>query len=1071
MLLLFSGMVLISSESKAETPTRGTLQGHSESYTRSFSKPTFYGSTDPNNNNAKVEANGWDDIAMVVIIQDKHQVTTKENQGTQTSTAKCSDIYQALYVPLNGTTVNSGTSQTVIVEDFTATWCSWCTGVVGAMNRLDLDSSYFPDKYIGIAWHSQGGTYGVGTPGSSASSRASHYAIGGGIPRYIIDGMDPWVGGALSPNDTAIENRLKNSISTRGASASPLSIEAEADHDDTSAWVNFTVTVEGSSFDNILVDATVVMMQDAYPRRHGYDPDAYLGWIGQDYTSFRIFDIEGTPPTITDISPAADSVISGVQEITFTASDVDAADDKIAKKVEIREAGGNWNTLAKTDDKYIWDTTQKTAGIYIYKDGDYEIRITATDYWDETTTVTVPVILMNPDPPYLLFDDARMQSEIGTSMVVQGTMNIYWEATDDEDDDNDLLVDLFYGRSGEPWVLIAEDLPNIGVYAWDTLNPERIPDNDRYRINAVVTDGESMEDEGSTNFEFAINNLDPPVITIDSPKEGQELTETGTIRWSASDDEDPNGDLLIDIELSSDGGENYLTLVNGAQNTGAYHFDTTYLEDGENYVAKVTVKDLSGTKVSAISQVFTIYNNDPPVCQFISPEDEDTITGEVEIIWYSADEEDEIGDLKYELYFMHSSGSTWEPLAVNEQNTGSFMLDTTELPNGDGIYHLKLVVKDSRGELSGAQTIYVTVYNPDEPEITSPAGPTAPVSGGTAKFAWIASDPDPGETEYLKVWVYVSEDGTQWTPVAEGIDNTGSYDLDVRDLDDGTWQVKIVISDGSEENLTAEHIFTGIVVNNPDAPTVRFTTAPATDSNVTGDISFAWNGEDLDGDDISYEIQYRMSGDETWMPIQDASGLTDTVFVWNTSKLDTGHYEVRIIATDSSSKMLTGEQIIGPFQIWVEKEEDPDGGHSVIDDIDDTPSDDESDNTGLFIVIGIVVVVIMLIIVVVLVFLVIKRRQKDNEAFYNAPPGGLPMTQAPGLPPEQRSELPPAGGTAVTQGMLPQTQNTAEQPGLPPAAPETPQSPQAPPAAPPVQPPAAPPAQSPQAPPAVPPQG
>jgi hypothetical protein len=152
----------------------------------------------------------------------------------------------------------------------------------------------------------------------------------------------------------------------------------------------------------------VALIQDAHPRRHNANKGARLGWIVEEHNNFRIFDIEGEPPTITDISPAADSVISGVQEITFTASDVDAADSKIKTKVEIREAGGNWNTLAKTDGKYIWDTTQKSAGIYIYKDGDYEIRISATDYWDEKTTVTVPVTLMNPDPPYFLFDDATM---------------------------------------------------------------------------------------------------------------------------------------------------------------------------------------------------------------------------------------------------------------------------------------------------------------------------------------------------------------------------------------------------------------------------------------------------------------------------------------------------------------------------------------------------------------------------------------------------------------------------------------------------------------------------------------
>lgn len=993
----------------AVPPSRG-LQGHSETYNVSFNKPTFYDDYDPNYTDNVLENNTWDDIAFVVFLQDMNRVKIKENLGAQTTTADCGDIYQAVFVELDGKTIDTGTKQRILMEDFTATWCTYCTAVVGAMDRMDHDSNWFPEKYIGVEWHSGGGTYGVGTPGSVAVARRNSYNIGTGIPRYIIDGMDPWVGGNPSPNHTATETNIKNRINARVATAM-ISLEAKAGHDDTKAWVEFTFTVEDPDFDNIKVEANAILMQNAHPRRHGSNNNAYLGWIANDHKKFRVLEVEGTPPSISDISPSEGAVLSGDVEITFKATDPDAADDKITSKVEIKKrSASTWNTLSRTEGKLIWKTAEKSGATYIYPDGDYEIRITCTDYWEEVSSRMINVSVLNPDPPQIILLDDDITSQFRSGNVAQGVIEIFWAAADDEDDVEDLLVSLFYKRSTDPWTAIAEDLPNTGSFSWDTMDP-RVPDNTKYRILAIVTDTDNMTSEAVTSFEFTINNPDPPTIELNSLNvEGLEISGTVYIRWTALDEEDAPQNLLINIYLSRNGGEDYEAYETGLANSGTKAFDTTKLPFGTNYRLRLRVIDTSGMFAEVETPIFAIYNNEAPIGSFLNPKQDDKVTGAVEIKWSASDREDDPSQLKVDLWYMSSISGYWTEIVVDYPNTGSYDWFTDELEDGDGTYTLKLIVKDTRGVSSPAYTIYFEVYNPKRPVISSPIMPNKVLSG-SGTFTWIAEDPNPGETELLTVNILYSSDKVNWITLAEGVMNTGSFKWDVSNVPDGTYYLKIEVPDPVEEDLAAIHIFEGVVVDNPDPPTVEFTQVPAVGSNVSGEITFAWSGDDPDGDNLRYSLYYRKFGTGEWTLI--ASDIAGTSFAWNTSGLTTGDYEVRILARDDSSKGLESEQIYGPFQIYVRQVDsggNGGGGGGTLQ------PEDEGDDTLL--IVAVAVLLLLLLLIIVLVAAVLVKRNKEAAAAQLPPPGGL---MAP---------MPPAPLPGTTQPKLPPTTTTS--PGLPP---------------------------------------
>ncbi|MFW3146612.1 MAG: hypothetical protein ACMUIE_07350 [Thermoplasmatota archaeon] len=1018
--------------SASSPPTRGVLYKHTESHNLTFSAPTFYDDTDANYPSNKLENNTWDDIAFVIFFQDQHTSTT--TVGTNTVTI--ADIYQAVFVNLSGKSKTTGTTQTILMEDFTATWCPYCTSIVGAMERLDHDSNWWPNKYIGVEYHTSG-TYG----NSIGTSRKNYYCSSSGIPTWIIDGVDATIGGGTDPNSTSTDNTIKSKINNR-ITTSPISITAKAGHSTNSAWVDFSFSVEDQNFDNKMVDCRVLMVQDAFPRRHGYDTDAYLGWIAQSMQTVTIFQsVSGSNPVISNVLPSEDSVLNGQVQITFDVTDADADDSKIVTSVGIREKGEvDWTPIAKEGGAYTWKTAEKTGGTYLFPDGDYEVRIWAKDYWDETSEHIFEVSVLNPDLPVLSIDNEFMQNQLDLDGIMGGVFDIKWQASDDEDG-NVLSVDLYYKRPDIDWTPIEEGIENIGTYSWDTFDP-RVPDNDRYQVMVRVTDSDEMSVEQWTSFNFEIDNPDAPVIEIQVPKAGQELSGSPTIRWSAHDDEDSATQLMVDIYISSDDGVSWQPLVMGVASTGSYNFDSNYYNDGFTYKIKLVITDTSDRSAEAVSDTFTIYNNDIPECILLEPKEEDLVTGTVMVEWSSKDEEDGREGLTYSLYYRHASGSYDKILAEDLANTGEYELDTTELEEGDGVYTLKLVVKDSRGEFSPSSSVYFYVYNPDPPEIVSATGPAGTVAG-VASFTWYAEDPDPSETENLKIWFFISSDGEIWDLVAEGLMNSGTYIMDVSELEDATYSVKMVVWDCQEGdfNMSAEHLFPPLVVDNNDPPELEVTQGPDPSIEYDKTLSLSWSGTDPEGNPLVYSVYYRPLGTDGWIPFEGGYKVPSTSLMIDLEDFEDGTYELKIVASEESGQRLETELITTTFTVKHVAD--------VIDDDDDdtqpiSGDDDDSSSSSMLLVLVVVAGIAMVLIIALVIVGVVVMKKRDQEAKLPPPGGFPPAPQGPGLPPVTGGQLPGATTPAAQLPPAPQTQQP--KPELPPSQPATdPQQPLAPP--------------------------
>jgi hypothetical protein len=81
--------------------------------------------------------------------------------------------------------------------------------------------------------------------------------------------------------------------------------------------------------------------------------------------------------------------------------------------------------------------------------------------------------------------------------------------------------------------------------------------------------------------------------------------------------------------------------------------------------------------------------------------------------------------------------------------------------------------------------------------------------------------------------------------------------------------------------------------------------------------TISWKAEDADGDHLSYALQYRREGESTWHDLR--RGLSDQIFVWDTTSVADGRYVFKVIASDEPSnaadRTLAGERESDPIEV------------------------------------------------------------------------------------------------------------------------------------------------------------
>jgi|GEM_PF-872111 len=211
-----------------------------------------------------------------------------------------------------------------------------------------------------------------------------------------------------------------------------------------------------------------------------------------------------------------------------------------------------------------------------------------------------------PDPPRVTvtFPD-------GGEVLVDSCV-IAWTATDpDPGDSTLLLIDLeFSDDAGESWSVIDSNVANDGTHGW---NISGLSDGDEYLVRATAKDTSGRTDTDLSDAVFSVDNLSQaPQITLDAPDGGEVLSDSTVIAWTAADpDPGQTGLLLIDIDYSDDGGSGWAVVDSNLANDGAHTWDLSGLDEGQQYLVRITATDTTGLfDADSSDAVFTIITHE-----------------------------------------------------------------------------------------------------------------------------------------------------------------------------------------------------------------------------------------------------------------------------------------------------------------------------------------------------------------------------------------------------------------------------------------------------------------------------
>ncbi|MEA3494010.1 MAG: Ig-like domain-containing protein [Candidatus Margulisiibacteriota bacterium] len=401
--------------------------------------------------------------------------------------------------------------------------------------------------------------------------------------------------------------------------------------------------------------------------------------------------VDNTPPTVSISNPSSGDILAGAINIAGTVSD----DNLDSILLEYREASSpeSWQAIAAINPSNIVNDT-----IYDWSasslNGDYIVRVTATDKTGKTTSDEAGIRLDNIDP--VINITAPTNESINTG-VVDFTGEI-----------SDLNLDQYtikYGYGIEPtrWFSLASDTASKTgtIYSWDTPNVK-----DGYytiKVDAADKAGNSSNRE----FVITIDNA-PAVAKIHEPTANQVVKGTVAVSGIACDADFTTynfkkyeisvGAGLVPVQWTT-----IESLVVPKINETLANWNTAPLADG-TYTLRLRAEDISG--ITEDTKTIVI-DNTLPTASISSPSQGQTVNGSIEITGTASD----TNIAEYKVYYKQSSSSTWTEIGSGTSPLVASTLaawDTTNV--GDGSYSIKLLVKDQAGSESEI-TRDVTVNN------------------------------------------------------------------------------------------------------------------------------------------------------------------------------------------------------------------------------------------------------------------------------------------------------------------------------------------------------------------------
>lgn len=458
--------------------------------------------------------------------------------------------------------------------------------------------------------------------------------------------------------------------------------------------------------------------------------------------SDAVFSITNVQPqSITVTSPnGGESFTAGVpQRLTWLSAGIDSA------KIEYTTNNGvSWTTIINSTPStgsYIWTTVPSV------NSANCKIRI--SDALDNTPTDESNNVFSIVVQPQLLISSPNG----GESILAGSAYTIQWTTLQGKQTESVTSVKIeFSSDAGLSWSVLSTSAPNTGSYNWNPV-PNISSALCRVRISEAVTG--SPSDISDSNF--TVYNVSLQTITVTSPNGGEIIQPGGNfnLTWNSS------GIANVNIELTTNNGLNWSTVVNGTESDGFYLWTPPSNVSSTN--CKIRIYDAVDSLPSDESNsTFTILPT--PTVQVLSPNGgEQLIAGaQHTITWLSQN----ISAVKLE--FTTNNGAGWVSIADSTESDGQFIWTVPAITSS--LCKIRVSNQQTGSPQDISDNVFtITTVTPQSVTVTLPNGGESIPSGSSQVITWTSSGIDSVKIEFT------TNNGVSWSTVVNKTESDGFY--------------------------------------------------------------------------------------------------------------------------------------------------------------------------------------------------------------------------------------------------------------------------------------------------------
>ena len=284
-------------------------------------------------------------------------------------------------------------------------------------------------------------------------------------------------------------------------------------------------------------------------------------------------------------------------------------------------------------------------------------------------------------------------------------------------------------------------------------------------------------------------------------------------------------------------------------------------------------------------------------------------SGSTKYITWTSTEPENIDAVNLE--YSTDGGSSWLRIAMNEPNDGTAPWQVPTIATDT--CKVKATILDNTGKVMGDDTSdsFFTIELSATAALTSPGGGEIWQTGDTHDITWDTTQSEAVATIDLE---YSTDEGTNWSPIAMGQPNSGSYSWTIPGGQSETCQIRITIRSDSGEVLDQYTSEGSFAITPPRSATISAPT-PGTFWVIGSSQEIKWGtmGLGIASVDLQYSTVIMLNPSQGWSSIATGE-RNDGSYQWIVPNVESETCRVKIILRDAEGNVLS-QSTSGTFKI------------------------------------------------------------------------------------------------------------------------------------------------------------